>query len=407
MQFTDDLGLAYSASAETSVQRFNQVINGYLEYANDTMDQLGELLKSDNDIPMAHCFRGYLLKMASDPRFNAPLQGCLDTMKAIEANEREQMHAAALTHWLTDDLVATTRALEAILAKYPRDMLALRAAHNLHFYSGDAAAMQSSVARALPAWPTDHPWYGSVLGMHSFGLEEAGHYEEAEAVGRQAVELNQQDLWAAHAVGHVLQMQSRFDEGVAWVDSLTTNWQAKNNFENHIHWHKALFCLGQGDTATPLEIYDVALADAHAADFYLDVCNSASLLWRLELLGIDTGDRWEQLKDFSARRVNDQELVFVTLHYLIMPALKGDQQAIEHGLMNFKTWSDMPTTQGEIARHIGQPMAEGIAAIGAGQLQQGVDSLKSVQDDMYKIGGSHAQRHLFNQVIQYYEEALA
>ena len=48
--------------------------------------------------------------------------------------------------------------------------------------------------------------------MQSFGLEESGEYPEAETFGRRAVEINSEDVWAAHAVTHVMQMQSRFDE---------------------------------------------------------------------------------------------------------------------------------------------------------------------------------------------------
>ena len=51
------------------------------------------------------------------------------------------------------------------------------------------------------------PYYGYLLGMGAFGLEEVGEYAEAEKMGRRAVEIEPRDGWAVHAVAHVMQMQ--------------------------------------------------------------------------------------------------------------------------------------------------------------------------------------------------------
>ena len=73
------------------------------------------------------------------------------------------------------------------------------------------------IEAALPAWDDTMPGYHAILGMHAFGLEENGHYAQAESSGRRAVELEPRDGWAHHAVAHVMEMQCRQRDGIAWM----------------------------------------------------------------------------------------------------------------------------------------------------------------------------------------------
>src|SRR3546814_12099899 len=77
--------------------------------------------------------------------------------------------------------------------------------------------MRDSIHRLLPAWDDAMPSYGFLKGCQAFGLEETADYARAEAAGREAVERNPSDVWATHAVAHVMAMQGRHREGVAWL----------------------------------------------------------------------------------------------------------------------------------------------------------------------------------------------
>lgn len=397
-QFTDDLGLAWSATHPESIGAFNTVFEGYLASRKNVPKQLEALLGSDPEMPMAKCLRGYLLKLAADPRFATPINQIVADLNAVAPllNEREQQHIRALTTWAANDLHMTVQILEGILKTEPRDMLALRIAHYMHFYAGAAGDLRDSVSRALKVWGKDDPFYGYLLGMHAFGLEESGDYSAAESSGKRAVEINSEDVWAAHAVTHVFQMQSRFGEGIEWLGSLLPTWHGVNNFVYHMHWHKALLHLGSGEPEAALAIYDTQLEAVIKDDFYLDVCNAASLLWRLEMLGVNVGERWEALRSWSNARVTDNELLFCTLHYLMTPARTGDEAAIRKGLDHFRHWSDEQSTQGALCRRVGLPLAEAIVCFGKGAEEQAAKIIDEVSSEIYLIGGSHAQRDLFN-----------
>ncbi len=242
--------------------------------------------------------------------------------------------------------------------------------------------------------------------MHSFGCEEAGDYTQAEALGKQAVELNSTDQWAVHAVAHVMQMQERFGEGVNWLTGRAADWANSNNFVNHIHWHEALFELGRDAPERALEIYDEQLIAPLNDDFYLDVCNAASLLWRLEMRGLDVGDRWQALTPFQTR-TGDTELIFCTLHYLMAPARLGDQTAISQALDSLDKWQQEPSTQGEIVAEVGLPLANAICLLGQQAYAEATELLETTQPALAKIGGSHAQRALFTDLQNWAKQQAA
>ncbi len=401
---TDQLGLEHTTDKSESIDMLMGVLDKYLGSRVDTMPALDELLAFDPDLPGAILFRAYLLKLAADPRFRNPINKCIEQLDTRDdLNERERHHLAALKQWHNDQLEDTVASFDTIVRDHPKDMLALRVAHYLHFYGSGGVQMLSSLDQVLDQWQPEDPFFGYLKGMQSFALEESGHYKDAEAAGREALEMNNADIWAAHAVTHVFQMQERFDEGVPFIESLAGNWDSANNFVNHMHWHKALQHIGQGEPGKALVIYDDLLVAPLADDFYLDVCNAASLLWRLTMLGVDVGDRWQELLEYSRNRVEDDELVFTTLHYLMAPVVLNDTDTTERGLSHFDKWASSATTQGEVCKQVGQTMARAIALFGTEQQDEGARLMSSVQKDIYRIGGSHAQRHLFDQLIDYYQ----
>jgi hypothetical protein len=125
--------------------------------------------------------------------------------------------------------------------------------------------------------------------MHAFGLEEIGDYVHAEQTGRHALEVNARDPWAVHAVAHVMEMQGRLPEGIEWLESRAPDWSPDNGFAFHNWWHLALYYLDLGEHAKVLELSTRAYPAA--GQVILEMIDATAMLWRLNLRGIDVGDR--------------------------------------------------------------------------------------------------------------------
>ena len=259
--------------------------------------------------------------------------------------------------------------------------------------------MRDSIARVLPHWQRDHPHYGFVLGMYAFGLEESGEYDDAERHGRMAVEINQYDAWSIHAVTHVMEMKGQHRRGIEWVKGLCPNWSTANNFRFHLYWHQCLFHLECGDYQSVLDIFDEHLVSDLESDFYLDVCNATSLLWRLEMHGLDIADRWKPLSNLAAQHSQDKELIFVSLHYFMAAVSAGDEKNVGQMMTMFEAWSRDGTTQGEIVAAFGLDLAKSLIDARNGDYSNALNRLERIRYTIDGMGGSKAQRDVFSMIM--------
>ncbi len=402
-RLADPNGLVFTASSPESAARFAELTRAYMGFRPTTGALAKALAADDPDMPMARCAMGYFAKLMGSSNHSArarEISRDLDSLlERVEATGRERMHAAALSAWTRGDMDRATELWEEILLETPQDGLALRLAHFTHFYSGDGRQMRDSMAAILPRWSEDHPDYGFLLGMYAFGLEESAEYAKAEAYGRRAVEINPADAWSVHAVAHVLEMTERHEDGIAWVRGLEADWSTVNNFRFHLHWHRCLYHLERGEFDEVLRIYDNQVVSDISSDFYLDICNASSLLWRLEMFGVDIGTRWQELAEVARTHMADTDLIFVSLHYLMALIAAGDRAAADEMIGNIRAWSSLDETQARICARVGVALAEGLRDARTGAYASAVTRIGRVRYQLDQIGGSKAQRDVFHMIL--------
>ncbi len=392
--FQDERGLAFTASSEAAIAAFDKTIDAYFRMGRDIGPNLKATLDLDPEMPMAHCLKGYFFHLMAAGPMLARARTCYETALALseKASPREQAHIAALGKWCDDDKAGATRIWDDILDGHPTDVIALRLTHHAHFYTGHAATMRHSLETAFQFWEPTMPGYSHVLGMRAFAFEECGDYLQAEAQGRKAIDLNPLDPWAVHAVAHVMEMQDRNADGIDWITRLEPHWMQANNFRYHLVWHRALMYLGQGAFDEVLRIYDEHLWDP-GSDEYLDICNDASLLIRLEFYGVDVGDRWQVLQEKVTNRTRDHIMTFVDAHFELVLASANDADGAQDLIESFREKG------GAERLEIGVPLCQAISDYRAGNYKQTQAALMDIRGRIIEIGGSHAQRDMFELLL--------
>ncbi len=383
-----------------SLNDWNATIRAFLAHGSTTPTHLGAVLAANPDFAMAQAVRGIFCMLLGRREMVATARDALALAKAGRADHpREQAFITALQVWLNGHPTHAIAAFEGILDANPADTLAMKLSQAIRFVMGDAKGMRRSVERVLPAHGPDHPLRGFAHGCHAFTLEETGDYAGAEAAGLHGLDAAPDDAWGLHAVTHVYDMTAQSQRGIDLITARDGSWLHCNNFRYHVWWHKALLHLDMSQIDAVLDIYDTKMR-VDKTDDYRDIANASSLLMRLELEGTCVGTRWEELADLSEARIDDGCLAFADLHYML--ALMGGERdvAIQKLLSRLgQTAKSMPEAEfDKILAHPGLACANGLAAFAEGNFEASFIALSAARPVMQTIGGSHAQRDVFERL---------
>ena len=402
---TDAQGLTITAASDAAAHAYDHVIDGYLRYRADAGQRLKALEGIDPDMPMGQVLQGAFAMLSHNAAMVPRAREAALRASRLAGHDRERAHAAALAHWADGDLDAALAGWEAIMAAHPHDILAFRLHHFSAFWLGRAATMLRAVDAIAPRWSAAIPGYGSILACRCFANEECGNYQVAEDAGRAAVALDPTDLWATHGVAHIMEMQGRRGEGIAWLKALEPNWDGGSNLLHHLWWHRALYHLERGEHDEVLGLYDRGFRNLQSPltqavpDLYIDVQNAASMLFRLRRHGVDVGDRWVELADKAEARTGDCLSAFTLPHWMMALGATGRFQAAARMLDAMRDAARRPGTVAAILRDAAIPVCEAVLAHARGDHAGAVAAMRPAIGVMHRMGGSHAQQDVLEQLF--------
>src|SRR5690554_1369604 len=355
-------------------------------YIGDPVASVDRALAASPDMTMAHALRAWLHLLGTEPGGLPVARESLRAAQALPGNARERGHLRAIGLLLEGHWAAAARTLEDVSIDHPRDALALQAGHLLDFFTGDARMLRDRIARALPAWSPDLPGYHALLGMYAFGLEECGEYLQAERHGRASVETEPRDGWGWHAVAHVMEMQGRFDHGIAWLGSGTDAWARGSSFAVHNWWHLALFHLERGEVEQALELFDGPIGGP-GSPLAIDLVDATALLWRLQLRGIDVGHRWDGVADRWAPLVGTGNYAFNDWHAMMAFVGAGRGNAQRAVLDSLQVAARTGNGDGALfARDAGFGAARAVQAFGEGRYASAIELLRPLRGRAHRFG---------------------
>lgn len=393
--FTDSLGNPITAKDGSTAAKIDDFVMGFLAYQARAVNVLAAA-QHDPACALANAYAALLCMFLEAPEGPGQARGFLESAEAAAggATERERLTVALTRAWVDGDIAEVLRLGDDITERYPRDLFVAKLHQYHNFNRGDAPAM---LRMAHKVFETNRD-VAYVHGMRAFAYEQCHRLDAAEADARAALTLDPAEPWAHHALAHVMLSQGRIDEGRAFMESVSHHWAGLNSFMyTHNWWHLGLFALSQGDTESALAIHDRHVWGIDKS-YTQDQVGAVSFLARLDLAGVDVGERWAELGAHLVGRAQDTVIPFLTMQYLYGLARAGREEA--DSLMRavrHKADTAAPFEHSAWAE-VALPACEGLLAHARGDVDRAVHGLGAALPKMQEIGGSHAQRDLFEQI---------
>lgn len=395
MTITDLHGQALTGADSVTAAGWDALLRETTLYAGDPLGGADTLIEAAPRFVMPHLLKAWMLLLSTETQAVPMARAALDSVRALPRNAREEGHLAALDHLAEGRWWVASRVMEDVAIDHPRDLLALLGGHQLDFFTGHSRMLRDRILRATPAWHPSMPGWHSVQGMLAFGLEETGDYAGAERAGRLAVESERRDGWARHAVAHVLEMQGRQEEGIAWLRADVASWSEGSFFAVHNWWHLALYHLELGDTETVLELVDGPVTGGDPP-VMLELVDMAAMLWRLQLRGVQLGDRWHRLAERFAQIWEPGFYAFNDLHALMAFLGAGCTEKARAAIEAAAEAAEGQGDQAGAARQVALPLMRGFAAFHEGHYDAAIRAIRPVRSGAASFGGSHAQRDVID-----------
>jgi Tfp pilus assembly protein PilF len=318
---------------------------------------------------------------------------------AITATRRERQHVEILAAAVEGQPKLALTSAEQHLEEFPRDALVfslLLGAFGLYAFSGRAdhdAARLAICERHARQYGEDW-WFLTYLG---WSHTEAGNTGTGRATTERAIALRAENANAAHALSHALFEQGEPAAGRTFLSGWLSTHEHASFLHCHLSWHVALTALEAGDLDGALGIYERHIRPSGSRYPPLNVfTDCASLLWRLSLAG-QTGleSHWQDVAAYSDRFFPRAGAHFADVHYALVAAATG-AEGLEARLAELEALE----VHGKLAPGSSAiALCRGIRAFAEGDNDNAIRILEPLMPAIVRIGGSHAQRELWEDTL--------
>ena len=393
---TDPLGLPVTLADASSAGAVVDFVEGFLRYEARIVRILDAA--ADPSVYVQTCCAALHMfsESAQGPR-NAQPFIARALASPLPCSAREVVLARSVAAWVAGDMAQAVALLQTLLREHPRDLVALKLAQYHLFNQGDSPAMLRLALGSLQAGAD----VAQLHGMLAFAWEQCHLLEQAERAARRALAMRPREPWAQHALAHVMLTQGRLHEGLDFMRAASAGWVGLNSFmHTHNWWHLALFALELDRPDEVLHLYDTQVWGI-APEYSQDQIGAVSLLARLELAGVPVGPRWAALALYLRQRTADHVLPFLDLQYLYGLARAGLPEADAlhaHIAAHANALQAQGQPQAALWCAVCVPASAGLLAHARGDWAAAVRGLGQALPRMLEIGGSHAQRDLFDQI---------
>lgn len=399
MTIKDRYGLTMSTGSPTAAEHYVEGVDLLLSQNFGPEEAFRKATEADEGFALAHAALSIMLMM---PAQLAEAKASVERASALASviSRRERRHVEAISLFVNGKGPQSLALVREHLDEFPRDALILRLASRLFLLGCSASGVANFPQELLALLEGVESDYGddwAFLGQYSFARHESGLLEDARRFGERSLELLPTNANASHSVAHVFFETGDATGGAGFLADWLTTYDARSPFHIHLSWHLALFELAMCRYDRVLDLYETAIRPSVQAKSPLSLADSASLMWRIQMYGgVAPSVPWEEVRDQAAPAAKAPGPAFRDAHAALAFASAGDEAS--YGRM-VDGLEDLASQGNALAREVTLPLVRGIGAFANGAYDEAVQRIEPAFDQLARMGGSHAQREVFEDTL--------
>jgi tetratricopeptide (TPR) repeat protein len=392
----DRYGLALTTASEAAAAAYRDGFDRILSAWTGADEAFERAIAADPDFALAHVARARVHAIYAEGAA-ARAKAAHARKLAATATQRERRHVEIIALAIEGQSAAALAQAEQHLDECPHDALVLAlllGAFGLYAFAGRAdhdAAKLAICERHARHYGEDW-WFLTYLG---WSHTEAGNVGFGQAVTERALSLRRENAHGAHALAHALFERGDVTAGQSFLERWLLDHHA-TFMRGHLCWHLALVALDAGDVDGALTIYRDSLRPANFQGPPINAfTDSASLLWRLALRDSAPDDDWREVAAYGAAMYPRAGVHFVDVHWALAAAATKNGAFAQRLAELEALHADGKLAPGRAAIDL----CRGMARFANGENDAAIRILEPLMPEVVRIGGSHAQRELYEDTL--------
>ncbi|HVH80454.1 MAG TPA: tetratricopeptide repeat protein [Stellaceae bacterium] len=391
MLLEDRFGLPLSTANDAAAADYISGVDLMLSANPGTEALFDRALAADPEFALAQIAKARLCQVqARVPEAKAAAAAARELTAGVTA--REARHIEIIAQAVEGNGPRSMALLEEHMAAYPRDGLALSLALGVFGLLGFSGRLDHHEAqlvlleRLAPHWGEDW-WFLTYLGWARI---ETGDLTRGAAEVERALEGNPRNAFAAHARTHGYYEAGDPERGAAFIEGWLPDYDRQGQLHGHISWHLALFELARGNSERARELYADAVRPAvSAAPPLFSLADAASFLWRWQIYEAGAALQAEAEIAAHARQYFPQAGIhFADVHAALAEGARMTARRIAES-------TELVATGRQPQGPVVPDLCTGAAAFAAGDYAGAIVHLGAALPELPRVGGSHAQREVF------------